>query len=59
MVDSREETDVILNEFQWPKPDIMEDYINTKDKFIIYLVDYRERVNTYRNKKVIQIWIVL
>ena len=44
MWDTRETTDNLLKDLKWPRKELMKDYINTKEKFIKFLADYREEV---------------
>ena len=44
MWDTREITDNLLKDLKWPRKELMKDYINTKEKFISFLADYREEV---------------
>ena len=44
MWDTRETTDNLLKDLRWPRKELMKDYINTKEKFIKFLADYREEV---------------
>ena len=47
MLEAREVTNNITKDLIWPDKDLMDEYINTKSKFIKYLGDYRQKASKF------------